>query len=102
MMKKLILLLTGIFILTGCAQIQTPNATTESQKTGMISEADAKVIALEKAGLETATFTEQHYDAEDVEYEFEFHTDTTEYECEVDARTGTIKNFDSEPIHDLR
>ena len=94
-MKKLILLLTGIFILTGCAQIQTP-------KTGMISEADAKVIALEKAGLETATFTEQHYDVEDVEYEFEFHTDTTEYECEVDARTGTIKNFDSEPIHDLR
>lgn len=101
-MKKLALLLVGVFVLTGCTQVQTPNTTTEEQKTGMISEADAKVIALEKAGLETATFTEQKYDAEDAEYEFEFYTDTTEYECEIDARTGTVKGFDSEPIHDLR
>lgn len=61
-----------------------------------LSEADARQVALKKAGLETATFTKQEYDANDVEYEFEFHTNEKEYDCDVNAIDGSIRNYSVE------
>lgn len=88
-------LLSGILFLIGCTGQQTPSA-------DMLPEADARLIALEQAGLDTATFTKQEYDADDADYEFEFHTDTQEYECEVDARNGNIKDYSVEQFYSNR
>lgn len=85
-----LLLLIGILVLTGCGQTQSqPQAST-------ITEADARQIALDKAGLENATFTKQEYDATESNFDFEFHTDTKEYECEVNALNGEIKDYSVE------
>ena len=72
----------------------TGNNGTQTQN--MITEADARQIALQKAGLESATFTKQEYDSHDKEYEFEFHTDSTEYDCDVSANNGTIRSYSTE------
>ena len=92
-MKKLILLI-GILVLTGCGQMQT------TPPADLISEADARQIALQKAGLETATFTKQEYDAMDTDYEFEFITDTQKYECKINALDGSIKDYSVEERYD--
>lgn len=95
-MKKLILL-TGFFIFTGlmgCGQKQV------DPPADLITEADARQIALQKAGLETATFTKQEYDAMDTDYEFEFVTDTQKFECEISALDGTIKDYSVEERYD--
>lgn len=92
--KTMVILLTATLLLvTGCGA--NNNA---SEQANTLTEADARRIALEKAGLETATFTKQEYDAEDVDFEFEFHVDGKEYECEISAKDGTIKNYDVENI----
>lgn len=70
--------------------------TNASEQGSTLTEADARQIALQKAGLETATFTKQEYDANDVEYEFEFHTNDKEYDCDVNATDGTINNYSVE------
>lgn len=92
-MKKLMLLI-GILVLTGCAknQVEPP--------ANLIAEADARQIALQKAGLETATFTKQEYDAMDTEYDFEFLTETKKYECEISALDGSIKDYSVEERYD--
>ena len=61
-------------------------------QTNTLTEADARQIALKKAGLETATFTKQEYDANDIEFEFEFHTNDKEYDCDINAIDGSIQN----------
>ena len=92
-MKK-ILLLTSILILTGCAIAQTP------PPSGQLTESDAKQIALDKAGLDTAVFTKQEYDSVDVDFEFEFVTDNKKYECEIDASSGSVTDFSVEDRYD--
>ena len=67
-----------------------------TQAQNMLTETEARQYALQKAGLDTAIFTKQEYDAHDKEYEFEFHTESTEYDCDVNASDGTIRSFSTE------
>ena len=99
-------LLAGtLLITTGCGANNTADNNTGNNNNGnnnltgqenALTEADARQIALQKAGLESATFTKQEYDSHDKEYEFEFHTDSTEYDCDVSASDGTIRSYSTE------
>lgn len=62
-------------------------------KEPVLTESEARQIALKRAGLEGATFTEQKYDAYDGKYEFEFYANDKEYDCDVDAIDGTITEY---------
>ncbi len=59
---------------------------------------DAKQIALNHANLKAGEvrFTKTHTDREDGRrvYEIKFRKGTTEYEYEIDAGTGAIRDFD--------
>lgn len=61
---------------------------------------EAKQIALERAGAkaEDAVFTKAHHDYEDgrAVIELEFYVGTTEYEMDVDVKTGEITDFETE------
>jgi len=103
--QKLIaaLLTLGMILMTGCGQqqnssgINTPNATHNLNSATLNTEItieEAKEIALAKAGIQDAVFTKEHYDMEDADYEFEFYTENKEYECEVSAHDGRIKDYD--------
>ena len=72
----------------------TGNNGTQAQN--MLTETEARQYALEKAGLDTAIFTRQEYDAHDKEYEFEFHTESTEYDCDINASDGAIRSYSTE------
>ncbi len=80
-----------LFLITGCG-----NTNNKSQQKSTMTESEARQIALEKAGVETATFTKQEYDSSDAEYEFEFHTEDKAYECDINAIDGSIKSFSVE------
>ena len=85
-----ILLILALLLLTGCTN---NNAQTQNN---MLAEADARQIALERAGVENVVFTKQQYDEDDSTFEFEFHTSDQNYECEINARNGKIKDFSVE------
>lgn len=97
-------LFAAIMLTTGCTNTGTNgtgNTNTDGttvQSGNIITESDARQIALERAGLETATFTEQRYDTYEQEYEFEFHTDEKKYDCNVSATDGRILEYDEENI----
>lgn len=78
-MKKYILLSFTFILLVGCNQTS-------------ISLEQAKQIALDytKLLIEDVNFTSSKLDKDDNEYDLTFHTDTTTYEVEVDAKKGTI------------
>ena len=63
-----------------------------------ITEAQAKQIALENAGLseEQVTFVRSHLDYDDgvMEYEVEFYSGSMEYDYDIDAMTGAIRSMD--------
>jgi len=65
-----------------------------------ISVDEAKAIALNRAGLTESevTFKKAKLDKEDkiMVYEIEFYKDRTEYECTINASTGTIIEFESD------
>lgn len=65
-----------------------------------IGKAKAKSIALKDAGVSasSATFTKTKLDYEDGirVYEIEFYTNSTEYEYEINAKTGKICDMDVE------
>lgn len=96
-----ILFAATLLFVTGCGANNTKDNNNNgnnnaSGQESRLSEADARQIALKKAGLETATFTKQEYDSNDMEYEFEFHTDDKEYDCDVNAIDGSIHNYSVE------
>lgn len=77
--------------------INTPQPTDVS---GRITEADAKQIALDHAGI-TESETDRlrvklDYDDGVQEYEVTFYVGNREYDYDIDAATGTIRSFDSE------
>jgi uncharacterized membrane protein YkoI len=90
------------------AQAQTTGQGTQPQPTGMqaqipgseswISEAEAKAIALNHAGLTEAdvVFVRAHLDYDDgwCEYEVEFYSGNIEYDYEIDALSGEIRSYD--------
>lgn len=67
-----------------------------------IGTASAKSIALNHAGLSNynVTFTKTKLTTEDgiKVYDVEFRTADTEYEYEINAKTGNIIEFSSEPV----
>ena len=90
------LLVSALLMTTGCGANNTTDNNNDNNGTqahGMITEADARLLALQKAELETATFTKQEYDSHDQEFEFEFYTDYMEYDCDVSAADGTIRSY---------
>lgn len=79
-----------LLLITGCSN------NNHAQQENTLTESSARQIALEKAGIETATFTKQEYDSSEAEYEFEFHTEDKEYDCDINAIDGSIKSFSVE------
>ena len=67
-----------------------------------ISEEQAKQAALARAGIsaDQATFTKLKQSWEDgrMIYELEFYTSTTDYDCEVDASTGSVLKLEQEAL----
>ena len=61
-----------------------------------ISEADARRIALERAGLTAADYVKVDYDQDDDEYEVEMRSGNTEYEVKISGSTGAVLEYDSE------
>ncbi len=77
----------------------TPQATENSN---LISENSAKEKALKDAGLSASdvTFTEVKLDKDDgiYVYEIDFYTSTTEYDYEINAKTGAIIDKSTEKV----
>lgn len=71
--------------------------TAGGQQTALTAE-QAQAAALAYAGLSEATFyeTKQDWDDGRLIYELEFYADGCEYECEVDASTGTILKWETD------
>lgn len=68
-----------------------------------ITQEEAKSLALKHAGLAEGdvTFMQVHLDRDDgrMEYDIEFYSKDREYDYEIDALSGKILSFDSEPEH---
>ena len=90
-MKKVV-----IAVLVVLTMVFALNAVAENK----ISLEDAKKTALDYAGVkpENATFIKAHLDWDDGRsvYEIEFFDDSSKYEMDVDANTGSIDEFEKE------
>jgi uncharacterized membrane protein YkoI len=79
---------------TGCGA--APRHTTKAGT--ILDEAEAKGIALAHAGVTESDvrFVRVRLEEDDgrQEYEIEFYRDTTEYDYDIDALTGTILSYD--------
>lgn len=77
---------------------------TSQQNGSYIGEDKAKEIALNKAGLTSSqvTFKPIKLDKDDGrwQYELEFYTANKEYECDIDAQTGNIIDWEMDNRHD--
>ena len=73
---------------------------TAGDVSGRITEADAKQIALDHAGISESETdrlrVKLDYDDGVQEYEVTFYVGNREYDYDIDASTGTIRSFDSE------
>lgn len=78
------------------------NTKSTTSATSSITLEQAKEIALAKAELTSATFIEARFDKEDNDYDFEFHANGKEYDCEVSASDGRVKEFEVEPFENDR
>lgn len=69
-----------------------------TSSTGDIGLEAAKSAALKRAGVSSADFTkaERDYDDGRLQYELEFWSGNTEYDCEIDGTTGAVLKFESE------
>ncbi|MDO5095241.1 MAG: PepSY domain-containing protein [Peptostreptococcaceae bacterium] len=72
---------------------------------GVIGEARAKQIALQKAGLNASQvkFATVKLDRDDgrLEYDVEFYHGNKEYDFEIDATSGAIRSFDTDLENDI-
>ena len=63
-----------------------------------VTEADAKNIALRQAGVDPGSVSymivKQDWDDGRQEYDVKFYVGRTEYQCDVDAATGMVTDFD--------
>ncbi|MER2192115.1 MAG: PepSY domain-containing protein [Solibacillus sp.] len=64
-----------------------------TQQASIITKAQAIAIAQAKA---SGTVVDVDYDEDDFEYEIEIKNGTTEYDFEIDARTGAIIKFEKD------
>ncbi|WP_338630306.1 PepSY domain-containing protein [Clostridium baratii] len=75
----------------------TSNSTTQNKSSTLISAEKSKEIMKSKVG--SSNFVSFHFDNDETpEYEGKIRKDNIEYEIDVDARTGSIINFDKETI----
>lgn len=76
--------------------------TTDQNTVSLISEEEAKQIALRHAGITQAVFKKIKCDKDDDEavYEIEFYEGNKEYEYEIDGFTGKIIDYDIDRIDD--
>ena len=95
--KKNAAAVTALVLLLGAAAGSAAAAAVQSAGIGMEK---AREIALAEPGLAGAGITESEFDAEDNAYEFELIAGDTEYEIELDAETGKVKEAESEPCED--
>ena len=69
-----------------------------------VTEEQAKELAAAKAGLSVSDLSffwmEKEWDDGRLCYEGEFVHNTTEYEFEIDANTGTVTEWETESIYD--
>lgn len=83
-------------------KFETENKTPAIVPADIITEADAKAIALRHAGLTESevrfTKVELDYDDGAYEYDIEFVAGNTEYDYTVNAANGKIVDFDREPV----
>ena len=83
-------------------KFETENKTPVTVPTDIITEGDAKAIALRHAGLTESevrfTKVELDYDDGAYEYDIEFVAGNTEYDYTVNAANGKIVDFDREPV----
>ena len=83
-------------------KFETENKTPVTVPSDIITEADAKAIALRHAGLTESevSFTKVELDYDDgaYEYDIEFVAGNTEYDYTVNAANGKIVDFDREPV----
>ncbi len=81
-------------------KVTTASSSTASTSSGYIGTAKAKSIALNKAGVSSsaATFTKTKLDYDDGVrvYDIEFVAGNYEYELEINAKTGTILDYDKD------
>ena len=67
---------------------------------GAVTLEQAKQVALDRAGVKAseARFTKAHQDYDDGRkvFELEFWKGNTEYDVEIDAATGRVRDFDIE------
>ena len=89
-----------IFTAIFAAMTITLSAIPALAQSGQISEAQAKQIALQNAGLAESdvTFVRIGLDMDDgrVEYEIEFYCGNVEYDYDIDAMTGAICSMDQD------
>ena len=76
------------------------NTQQQTTSSGLITEAQAKTIAFNYAGVSanqvSGLILKSDMDDGIPEYEIEFMVDTTEYDVEIDARNGNVISFDKE------
>lgn len=91
---------------TDASQSTTQNATDTAQnstnQTTMISEEEAKQIALDQltdATVQDIVEFKSDYDNGMLRYEGKIHHNQEEYEFEIDAYSGEIVEWDVEPLH---
>ena len=100
-MKRRILIFSfavAMLLLNGCKQ----NVQNNANGTLEISEEEAIKIALEKipeATTENIQEFKQDYDNGKLKYEGKIYHEQMEYEFEIDGYTGTILEWDMEPIN---
>lgn len=89
---------------TSESSIGKPSKNTSKSNAGKVTLAQAKKIALKKAGLSEndGYWNKEKTDRDDgrTVYELEFISGDTEYEFEIDAKKGNILEYDKESIHD--
>ncbi|SCH15337.1 Peptidase propeptide and YPEB domain [uncultured Ruminococcus sp.] len=70
-----------------------------SSSTGVIiSEEEAKSIALKQAGISDPDWIEASFDGEDNKYDVEFAASGYEYDYEINAQNGKIMEYDRERL----
>ncbi len=91
---------TGAILDKSAEARQPASGSTEQKPNGYIGVEEAKRIAVERAGLSLSqvTFKKAKLDKDDgiVVYEIEFFYNGMEYECEINATTGAILDYECE------
>lgn len=99
-----LLILTLLFGGCGSNSNSGTNTNTQPNTTSMLTEQEAKQIALQQVpGATEDNIVEFRKDIDDTiaEYEGEIHYNGMEYEFSIHAYEGTVMEWDEEPLKDM-